>query len=217
MGHWSQPRSDIYNPKHEVTHLCEGGSDAKQTSRSPQPIYHLIHEQMQAPFQALKKNGANFCWSEECEITFQIWRGIWLHHPSYQKPSSGEILYLYLAISESAVSRALVREDKGVQKPVYYVSYSMNEPQNQVSKARRAGACSVHHLEEAQALLSSLPHHCPHRSSPEKGLGEPKSNQADIKMVIRAEVLWTQIRIKDTNQRLVLADFITDFTPSAIE
>ena len=34
------------------------------------------------------------------------------------KPSSGETLYLYLAISESAMSRALVRENEGIQKLV---------------------------------------------------------------------------------------------------
>jgi len=38
------------------------------------------------------------------------------------KPSLGETLYLYLAVSESAISGALVREDKGVQKPLYYVN-----------------------------------------------------------------------------------------------
>jgi len=39
------------------------------------------------------------------------------------------MLYLYLTISESAMSGALVQEDEGIQKPVYYVSHSMNDPQ----------------------------------------------------------------------------------------
>jgi len=34
-------------------------------------------------------------------------------------------LFLYLVVSESAVTRALVREDRGVQKHVYYVSKSL--------------------------------------------------------------------------------------------
>ena len=38
-------------------------------------------------------------------------------------------MYLYLTVSESAVSRALVREDGGVQIPIYYASHSMNGPQ----------------------------------------------------------------------------------------
>jgi hypothetical protein len=37
----------------------------------------------------------------------------------------GEILYLYLAVSSSAVSSALVREDAGIQKPVYFTSRAL--------------------------------------------------------------------------------------------
>ncbi|KAK3009410.1 hypothetical protein RJ639_013158 [Escallonia herrerae] len=42
--------------------------------------------------------------------------------PLLTKPISGEDLFLYLSISEVAVSSVLIREEKGKQKPVYYVS-----------------------------------------------------------------------------------------------
>ena len=38
------------------------------------------------------------------------------------KPINGEKLYLYLAIFKETVSAALVREEKKVQWPMYYVS-----------------------------------------------------------------------------------------------
>ena len=34
----------------------------------------------------------------------------------------GEVLYLYLAVSQAAVSAALVREEDGFQRPVYFIS-----------------------------------------------------------------------------------------------
>ena len=34
----------------------------------------------------------------------------------------GEKLFLYLAVSNTAVSSALIREERNVQKPVYYTS-----------------------------------------------------------------------------------------------
>ena len=40
-----------------------------------------------------------------------------------------ETLYLYFAVSDSTISGALVREDKGIQKRVYYVNHSMNSLQ----------------------------------------------------------------------------------------
>jgi hypothetical protein len=45
-----------------------------------------------------------------------------MNPPLLGRPTEGEILYLYLTISHSAVSLALVREDAGVQKPIYFTS-----------------------------------------------------------------------------------------------
>jgi len=70
-------------------------------------------------FQALKKNGASFRWNEECDITFQGLKRYLTSPPLLSKPSSRETLYLYLTFSELAMSGALVREDEGIQNPVY--------------------------------------------------------------------------------------------------
>ncbi|XP_074374210.1 uncharacterized protein LOC141714597 [Apium graveolens] len=42
--------------------------------------------------------------------------------PLLAKPSPEDTLYLYLAVSEQAVSAVLVKEEQKLQKPVYYVS-----------------------------------------------------------------------------------------------
>ena len=41
------------------------------------------------------------------------------------KPILGEDLYLYLVVSDSAVSLVLIREENKVQKPIYYVSHAL--------------------------------------------------------------------------------------------
>ena len=53
------------------------------------------------------------------------------------KPASGETLYLYLTVSESAVSRTLVREEEGAQKPVYYISHTMSNPQTKYQRLEK--------------------------------------------------------------------------------
>jgi len=57
--------------------------------------------------------------------------------PLLSKPSSEEMLYLYLVISESVVSRALLREDEGVQMPVCYISHSMNGLQTRYQRLEK--------------------------------------------------------------------------------
>jgi hypothetical protein len=59
-----------------------------------------------------------FTWSEECEKAFGKLKEYLTNSPLLSHPTKGEILYLYLAVSPSAVSSTLVREDSGIQKPV---------------------------------------------------------------------------------------------------
>ena len=98
------------------------------------------------------------------------------------------MLFLYLAVSESAVSGALICEDEGVHMLVYYFSHH-EWTTNQISKARKTGARLLHHLEEAQVLLLDFPDHGPHGASPAKHYRKSKSNMTDIEMGIGAETL----------------------------
>ena len=70
-------------------------------------------------FNTLKKA---FAWTDECEIAFQELK-YYLSNPPLLSPSKeGEDLFLYLAVSVTAVNAALIREENMVQLPVYYVS-----------------------------------------------------------------------------------------------
>jgi len=65
------------------------------------------------------KNGVKFCWNEKYEAVFQGLKKYLASPYLRSKHVTRETIFLYLAVLESAVSRALVREDRGVQKPVY--------------------------------------------------------------------------------------------------
>lgn len=41
------------------------------------------------------------------------------------KPVSGKHLFLYLAVSRMVISSTLVRDDNGIQCPVYYISRAL--------------------------------------------------------------------------------------------
>ena len=70
-------------------------------------------------FRSLRKS---FEWTDECQTTFDDLKA-YLSSPPLLSPSKpGEELYLYLAVSQAAVSAALVREEDGSQKPVYFTS-----------------------------------------------------------------------------------------------
>ena len=45
--------------------------------------------------------------------------------PLFSPSKAGEELYLYLAVSQAAVSAALVREEDGSQRPAYFTSRTL--------------------------------------------------------------------------------------------
>ena len=42
-------------------------------------------------------------------------------------PKADEVLYAYIVVAPYAVSLVLIRDDNGLQKPVYYVNKSLHE------------------------------------------------------------------------------------------
>ena len=49
--------------------------------------------------------------------------------PVLAKPDGGDVLSLYVAVSQAAVSSVLIKEDRGEQKPIFYTSRRMTGPE----------------------------------------------------------------------------------------
>ena len=62
------------------------------------------------PFFRLLGKKRKFLWDEDCSAAFQAIKAYLSSPPCLSIPSPGEPLYLYLAVSEHAVSTVLVRE-----------------------------------------------------------------------------------------------------------
>ena len=70
-------------------------------------------------FRVLKKS---FEWTDECQKAFEDLKK-YLSSPPLLSPSRpGEELYLYIAVSQAAVSAVLVKEEGGSQRPIYFIS-----------------------------------------------------------------------------------------------
>ena len=70
-------------------------------------------------FKTLKRA---FVWTKECETAFQELKR-YLSNPPLLSPSKeGEDLFLYLAVSTTAINVALIREENKIQLSVYYIS-----------------------------------------------------------------------------------------------
>ena len=73
-------------------------------------------------FRTLRKS---FEWTDECQMSFNDLKA-YLSSPPLLSPSMpGKELYLYLAVSQAAVSATLVIEEDGSQKLVYFTNRAL--------------------------------------------------------------------------------------------
>ena len=59
-------------------------------------------------------------------------------------PEVDEVLFAYLAVAFHAVSFVLIREDSGIQRPVYYINKSLHEAEVRYLSLEKAILAVVH-------------------------------------------------------------------------
>ena len=135
--------------------------------------------------------------------------------PPLSKPTSGE-MFLYLGVSESAVSGVLIREE-GIQKPVYYVSYSMNGPQTEYQRLKKLVlplfiiSRRLKHYFQTFPITVLTEH--PLRSVIEN----PEATGRILKWASKLRPFGLIFEPRIAIKEQVLADFIADFISGAAE
>ena len=95
------------------------------------------------PFYNLLRGNKKFEWIEECERAFLDLKAHLAEPPVLSKPTAGEPLFLYLAVTEDAASAVLVREEDRSQKPVYYISKRLLGAESQYPLMEKMAFCLV--------------------------------------------------------------------------
>ena len=96
------------------------------------------------PFYLLINKWKGFEWSEDCTAAFQQLKEYLSRPPIMSSPATDEVLYAYIVVAPHAVSLVLIREDNGLQRPVYYVSTSLHEVKIRYSPLEKAILAVVH-------------------------------------------------------------------------
>ncbi|XP_013632851.1 PREDICTED: uncharacterized protein LOC106338416 [Brassica oleracea var. oleracea] len=81
------------------------------------------------PFYDLLRGSKRFIWDEKCKEAFIQLKHYLTTPPVLAKPDIGDVLSLYVAVSQVAVSSVLIKEDRGEQKPIFYTSRRMTGPE----------------------------------------------------------------------------------------
>ena len=160
-------------------------------------------------FKILRKA---FEWSEEYEKAFQELKTYLASPPLLSTPIPREELLLYLAVSLSAVSSALVKEEHGIQFSVYYTSRVLQGAESWYPRIEKlaftlvTSARRLHPYFQAHTIVVLMDQ--PLR----RILGRPKTSGRLMKWALELEefevIYWPRTAIKGQ----VLADFVVEFT-----
>jgi ribosomal protein L16/L10AE len=95
------------------------------------------------PFFQLLGKKRKFLWDQDCSAAFEGIKAYLSSPPCLSIPCSGEPLFLYLAVSEHAVSAVLIRETNEGQRPIFFVNKTMDETESRYLPLEKAALALI--------------------------------------------------------------------------
>ena len=148
---------------------------------------------------------------EECETTFQELK-CYLSNPPLLSPSKeGEDLFLYLAVSVTIISAALIREENKIQLPVYYISQAFQGAEARYPRIEKITFALITTSRKLFPYFQANPIIVMTDQLIKKVMNKPKAARRMVQWAIELSQFdieyhpWTAIKAQ------ALADFIAEF------
>ncbi|KFK32352.1 hypothetical protein AALP_AA6G230500 [Arabis alpina] len=162
------------------------------------------------PFYDTLRGNKQFEWSDKCEDAFTQLKEYLATPPILAKPVTGEPLFLYIAVSETAVSAVLVREERGEQKPIFYVSKTLTDAETRYPQLEKLALSIVmasrklrpYFQSHTIVILSTFPLRTV--------LHSPSQSGRLAKWVIELSEYDIEYKGRTCNKSQVLADFLIE-------
>ena len=160
-------------------------------------------------FKTLKKA---FAWTEECETTFQELKH-YLSNPSLLSLSKeGKNLFLYLAVSITAVSAALIREENRLQLPVYYVSQAFQGAEARYPRIEKITFALIVASRKLRPYFQANPIIVMTYQPIKKAMNKPKAIGRMVQWAVELSQFDIEYHPRTAIKAQALANFIVEFT-----
>ncbi|CAA0842069.1 Unknown protein, partial [Striga hermonthica] len=164
-------------------------------------------------FEAIKK-GKRFEWTEECQKDLVSIKETLASPPTLQKPRPEEMLFLYLGVSDSAISAVLIREEGLLQSPIYYVSKALHDAELRYPPMEKLAFALVIAARKLRPYFQE--HSITVRTSYplRQILHRPDTSRRMIKWAIELGQFDIHYQPRTAIKAQALSDFIAEFTPA---
>ena len=132
--------------------------------------------------------------------------------PILVSPSEGELLTLYLAISDFSTSAALVRERDRTQQSVYYYSRALRRAEERYPKMEKLILALATIARRLRPYFQAHTIEIPTEHSMKQILHKPKTFGRLVKWAIKLSEFDIRYKPRTVIKWKILADFIMEFT-----
>ncbi|CAL8152252.1 unnamed protein product [Prunus armeniaca] len=166
-------------------------------------------------FKALKGGKQNITWTAECDKAFQDLKNYMSRAPLLSKPLPGEVLFLYVSVSSTAVSSVLVRIPEKTELPIFYVSKALQSaelrypPLEQLAVSLVISARRLRPYFQAHEITVVINQPLP------QVLQKPETSGRLIKWAIELKEFDIKFKPRPAEKGQAVADLIFELTPPA--
>ncbi|KAL0440091.1 UNVERIFIED_CONTAM: Retrovirus-related Pol polyprotein from transposon.6 [Sesamum latifolium] len=162
-------------------------------------------------FKALRKT-KDFVWDEECQQAFLDLKEDLARLPLLTKPVPGETLYLYLAAGPQAVSSVLIKEEEGLQKPIYYVSKVLHGAEQRYPEVEKLALALIITARKLRPYFLSQ-FICVRTNAPLRPtLGKAETSGRMVKWAVELSEYDISYQPRSTIKAQALAEFVKEAT-----
>ncbi|GKV47366.1 hypothetical protein SLEP1_g54271 [Rubroshorea leprosula] len=154
-----------------------------------------------------------FEWNQDCQAAFEELKSYLSSPPLLTKAIDGEILYLYLGISDEAISSVLVREEAKQLKPIYYISSVLHGAELRYPIAEKAALAIVTSARKLRPYFQSHPIIVLTYQPLRQILQKPECSGKLIKWVVELREFEITFQHRSAIRAQTLVDFIVECTP----
>ena len=160
-------------------------------------------------FQVLKKA---FQWDAKCEEAFTALKTYLSSPPILVSPIEGELLTLYLAVSDFSTSAVLVRDKERVQHPVYYCSRALRGAEERYPRMEKLILALVTAAWKLRPYFQAHTIEVPTEYPMKQVLHKLETSGRLMKWAIELSEFDIRYKPKTAIKGQILADFVMEFT-----
>ena len=162
-------------------------------------------------FRVLRKS---FEWTDECQKAFEDLKK-YLSSPPLLSPSMpGEELYLYIAVSQAAVSAALVRDEGGSQRPVYFIIRAVRGAEERYPRMEKLAFALITAVRKLKPYFQAHTIIVLTDQPLKRAMSSPEAVGRMALWAIELSKFDVQYRPRTAVKGQIVADFIAEYTQS---